>query len=122
LVELAEETYDVFDRASNKTDIDNQPIKEELDELRQKYVDMYEFAESVAESSIFAGKKDGGGKGGGKPPVGSVRSMRRLWRRGKGKIRRTVYRSRSKNTSPGGGSSNGSAPEVAQEKEEVGTP
>lgn len=121
LVELAEATYDVFDRASNKTDIDNQPIKDELDELRQQYVELYEFAESVAESSIVAGKRGGGGKGGGKPPVGSVRSMRRLWRRGKGKIRRTVYRARSKNTGPSG-SSNGSAPEAAPEKEEVGTP
>ena len=117
LVELAEETYGAFDKATS-SDIDNQPIKDELDELRQKYVDLYSFSESVAESSIVAARKDGkgrGGGGGGKRPA--TRSVRRFWRRGKGKIRRTVYGAKSNKRA----SSNGSAPEVEQQQEKVGS-
>lgn len=113
LVELAEETYGVFDKATS-SDIDNKPIKDELDELRQQYVDLYAFSESVAESSILAARKDGKRAGGGGGKRGNVRSVRRLWRRGKGKIRRTIYGSRANKR----GSSNGAAPEVEQQQEQ----
>ena len=98
LVELAEETYEAFDRAATQNDLDKPAIRSELDQLRERYVDLYAFSESVAESSVLAARRDGragrpsgGGAGGKKRPASSLKRARRLWRRAKGKARRTVY-------------------------------
>lgn len=128
LVELAEETYSTFDRAASKDELDNKSLSAELDVLRERYLDLYTFSETVAESSVVAAKRGGGfAKGrvlpaGKKPPVSSVKMARRLWRRGKGKIRRTLYRARSRATAT---SSNGSGPTAQPpapaEQREVGS-
>ena len=112
-MELAEETYSTFDRAASKNDLDGKSIAADLDRLREQYVDLYEFSQTVAESSIIASKRGGAfsrakvGGLGKQQPVSSVKIARRLWRRGKGKIRRTIY-ARSKSTSRT--SSNGAGP------------
>ena len=113
LVELAEETYSTFDKAASKNDLDGKSIAADLDRLREQYLALYQFSETVAESTVIAAKRGGAfsrakvGGLGKQQPVSSVKIARRLWRRGKGKIRRTIY-ARSKSTQRG--SSNGAGP------------
>jgi hypothetical protein len=101
LVELAEETAATLERAAT-SDLDNVSIRSELDRLREQYVEVYAFAESLAESSVFAARKDGsaqtrGGRSAGvDSPVSSLRAMRRLWRRARRRARRTGHRLRSR--------------------------
>ncbi|MGH2787661.1 MAG: sulfotransferase family protein [Actinomycetota bacterium] len=103
LIELAEETWETFDRAATTDSMDGSATRSDLDQLRERYVDLYAFAESLAESSVFAAQRDGvsaqrrGDRSAGvNPSISSLRGMRRLVRRAKRKARRTIYRSRSR--------------------------
>lgn len=115
LVELAEETWGVFDRAATKNDIDDSTFKLELDRLRERYVDLYGFAESLAESSVVAARRDGASRkrSAGVPPLGPARSARRLRRRVMRKVRQTIYRRRSRSRAPGSEESDRSQEPVA---------
>jgi hypothetical protein len=97
LVELAEETIGVFDRAAAGGNLGDSSVQSELDQLRERYVDLYEFAESIAESSIAAGsvRRRPDSATGGRSGTSPMRSGRRLWRRARRKVRRSVYRRRS---------------------------
>jgi len=102
LVELAEETWSTFDRAATSDSIDNASVRSDLDRLRENYVDLYAFSESIAQSSVRAAQRGARaahrrGVNGAAPPVSSVRAARRLLRRGKRQVRRTIYRWRSRN-------------------------
>jgi hypothetical protein len=104
LVELAEETWSTFDRAATSGSFDNASVRSDLDRLRENYVDLYSFSESIAQSSVWAAQRDaksarrrGERADGAAPPVSSVRAARRLLRRGKRQVRRTIYRWRSRN-------------------------
>ncbi len=55
LVELAEETHAALDDAAGGTGLDGDKIKATLDQLRQRYIDLYSFAESMAQFSIAGG-------------------------------------------------------------------
>ena len=94
LVELAEETSGVFDRAATGGGLNDNAVQSELDQLRERYVDLYEFAESIAESTILASKparRRAEGATGGRPGRSPLRNGRRLWRRAKRKARRSFY-------------------------------
>ena len=98
LVELAEETNGVFDRAAGIGNPNDSSIQSELDQLRERYVDLYEFAESIAESTIFAagsGKRRPDAAPGGGTGASPLRSGRRLFRKAKRKARRSIYGRRS---------------------------
>lgn len=127
LVELAEETYEAFDRAAEKADLDKASTRSELDQLRGRYVDLYAFSESVAESSVSAARKDGraarpGGGGGKKRPVSSLRGARRVWRRAKGKVRRTIYARSNTGGQTTGTTAPDTSPPVPAEEEQVASP
>lgn len=103
LVEMAEETWSLFDRAATKGNLDNPSLKSDLDRLRERYIDLYRFAESVTESSIAAAQRNGQprkGSGAG-TSFRPIRSARRFRRRAMRKVRQTVYRRRSRNRTPG---------------------
>jgi hypothetical protein len=93
LVELAEETSGVFDRAATDGGLNDSSIRSELDQLRERYIGLYEFAESIAESSIFgsASTPRRPDAAGGRSGLRSLKSGRRLWRRVKRKARRSLY-------------------------------
>jgi hypothetical protein len=103
LVELAEETWGVFDRAATTSSLNNASVRSDLDQLRGRYVDLYTFAESLAESSVAAARRDGGPPrrrdqrlASGNPPLSPTRTLRRLRRRAARKARRAIYRWRSR--------------------------
>jgi hypothetical protein len=104
LVELAEETSAVFDKAAAANSIDDSSIGSELDRLRERYADLYSFAESLAESSLSAAsspKRRTEARGSSRAPL---KSGRKLWRRAKRKARRAIYGRRTRaEGSPAGG-------------------
>jgi hypothetical protein len=114
LVELAEETWGIFDRAVTTGRHDDPTMRSDLDRLREIYVSLYTFAESLAQSSVSAAQRDGrsrqrrGGAVAGNPPLLSVRGAHRL-RRVKRKVRRALHQFRSRDGDP---TPSGTAPEV----------
>ena len=105
LVELAEETWGTLDRAATTGEPDAS-IRSELDRLRERYVDLYAFAETIAQSSVSAAQRNGrfaqrrGGRSAANPPLSTSRAIRRQLRRAKRRARRTIYRLRSGNARP----------------------
>ena len=101
LVELAEETIGVLDRAATSDTLENPSARSELDRLRESYVDLFAFAESVViKPSVPA--RGSSGRGGEKASAGAptsrVRAARRVWRRAKRKARSTIYARRPPRT------------------------
>ena len=102
LVDFAEEVWGIFDRVATKGELDDDSTRLELDQHRERFVDLYSFAESVAQNSVSAAARDGrAGRGGGRlrtDASGSrVKALRKRWRRAKRKARRGLYRLASQN-------------------------
>jgi hypothetical protein len=101
LVELAEETWGIFDRAVTTGAHDDPSMRSDLDRLREIYVSLYAFAESLAQSSVSAAQRDGRSKQrrdrslAGNPPLLSVRGAHKL-RRVRRKVRRALNQFRSR--------------------------
>ena len=58
VADMAEETWDVFDRLATKDDVDDASIQRELDELRDRYVEFYDLVEATAYSSVLAARRE----------------------------------------------------------------
>jgi hypothetical protein len=101
LVELAEETWGTFDHAMRVDAPDDASTRAEFDRLREGYVALYSFAESLAQSSVSAAQRDGrsGRRAAGLSGTGRP-ATRRLLRRVKRRARQTIYRIRSGNRRP----------------------
>ena len=87
---MADEVWALFDRFPSADAAEADEIMASLDRLRDEYAAFYEFAESVAESSIvrIAPPK----KTGGKPGAGKAAATPTLTRRVKRKVKRMVAR------------------------------
>jgi hypothetical protein len=91
LVELAEETWGVLDRAATSGQSDSPSLRSDLDRLRERYVELYAFAETLAQPSVYAGGSQKRRRE-GTAPAAQVSSARRTVRRVKRRIRQTKYR------------------------------
>lgn len=104
LIEMAEDLWKVLDSATTSQSIDSPSVQEELDRLRHGYVELYGFADSLAQSSVLAALKEARGKARGLVTDQSLRSPRRALKRMKRKIRRkgreVSYRRRSQKQQP----------------------
>lgn len=109
LVELAEDVAKALDQAAAAS-LDEKEVREGLDELRQRYIDLYRFAESTAQFSIEARKPAlpvGSATAVDKPSPFSADARRKLVRRLKRKSRRTLYQIRAGGDgAPAGGENN----------------
>lgn len=88
LVELAEETHVVLDGVAGDVGLDDDKAAASLDELRQRYLDLYSFVESVAQFSVAAGPQ--GGAAIGTPTFDPNRPTNQLVARGRRLMRRTA--------------------------------
>ena len=111
LVELAEEVFTVLDRAAKAEELEEDPVKANLDELRNRYVDLYRFAESTAQFSIAAKQR---GAPSGSPAIARNGSLltrdmaRKVVERTKRKSKRTIHQLRKRTgVSPAGRSRDG---------------
>jgi hypothetical protein len=104
LVELAEETIGVLNRAATSDSLENPSIRSELDRLRESYVNLFAFAESVVVKPSVPARGSparGGNKAKAGAPTTRVKAARRVWRRAKRKARSTLYaRRRSRTDQP----------------------
>lgn len=100
LVELAEDVHKTFSEAANT--IEDQAVISQLDTLRQRYVDLYGFAESTAQHSTATAGRSGRSSPSSPTANGSVLSpdmMRKLLQRAKRRGKQKIHQLR-----PRGGS------------------
>lgn len=108
LAELAEEVAAVLEKAASSGQLDDSSVRTELDALRQRYVDLYSFAESTAQFSIAAGGAAGPtlaapGSAANKGAQISQARLKKLVRKVSKKGKRTIYDVRNRRGSAPGG-------------------
>jgi hypothetical protein len=103
LVELAEESFKLLDNAAGSGGVADDALRSDLDALRQRYVDLYGFVESMAQFSIAGGaRKSGGGPATQKAPVVSRETMRKVVGRAKKKGKKAIHQVKERRGADGG--------------------
>ena len=110
LVELAEESFKLLDGAVGSGTLGSQSLQADLDALRQRYVDLYGFAESTAQFSIAGGVKRGGGPNRSNDPLVSRETMRKVVGRAKKKSKKAIHQVKARRGAGADGGSSTSSP------------
>lgn len=100
IAEMAEETWKLFDRAADPDDVD--PFASEFDELRTRYLDLYSFAESIAQWSVVAAQKRRPARAGAGNVQAAAPVARKVARKVKRKVKRTAHEAKSRLNRPEG--------------------